>query len=41
VACRLFAEGRNAVQVQRWLGHHWASFTLDYVHQLDSDLGSR
>jgi len=39
VACRLFAEGRNAVQVQRWLGHHWASFTLDYVHQLDSDLG--
>lgn len=22
VASRLFAEGRNAVQVQRWLGHH-------------------
>ena len=23
----LFAEGRNAVQVQRWLGHHSAAFT--------------
>ena len=40
VASRLFAEGRNAVQVQRWLGHHSPSFTLDtYVHLLDSDLG--
>ena len=40
VASRLFAEGRNAVQVQRWLGHHAASFTLDtYVHLLDGDLG--
>ena len=40
VASRLFAEGRNAVQVQRWLGHHSASFTLDtYVHLLDADLG--
>jgi len=40
VASRLFAEGRNAVQVQRWLGHHSASFTLDtYVHLLDNDLG--
>jgi integrase len=28
------------VQVQRWLGHHSASFTLDtYVHLLDNDLG--
>jgi integrase len=37
---RLFAEGRNVVQVQRWLGHHSASFTLDtYVHLLDNDLG--
>lgn len=40
VASRLFAEGRNAVQVQRWLGHHSPSFTLDtYVHLLDADLG--
>jgi integrase len=36
VASRLFAEGRNVVQVQRWLGHHSPSFTLDtYVHLLD------
>jgi integrase len=36
----LFAEGRNAVQVQRWLGHHSAAFTLaTYVHLLDGDLG--
>ncbi|HEY5941896.1 MAG TPA: tyrosine-type recombinase/integrase [Solirubrobacterales bacterium] len=40
IASRLFAEGRNAVQVQRWLGHHSPSFTLDtYVHLLDPDLG--
>lgn len=40
VASRLFAEGRNVVQLQRWLGHHSASFTLDtYVHLLDNDLG--
>lgn len=40
VASRLFAAGRNAVQVQRWLGHHSPSFTLDtYVHLLDGDLG--
>jgi integrase len=40
VASRLFAAGRNVVQVQRWLGHHSASFTLDtYVHLLDGDLG--
>jgi integrase len=40
VASRLFAMGRNPVQVQRWLGHHSASFTLDtYVHLLDGDLG--
>ena len=40
VASRLFAEGRNVVQVQRWLGHHSASFTLDtYVHLLEADLG--
>jgi integrase len=36
----LFAEGRN-VQVQRWLGHHSPSFTLDtYVHLLEEDLGA-
>ena len=40
VASRMFAAGRNAVQVQRWLAHHSASFTLDtYVHLLDGDLG--
>jgi integrase len=40
VASRLFAEGRNVVQVQKWLGHHSASFTLDtYVHLLEGDLG--
>lgn len=40
VASRLFAAGRNPVQVQRWLGHHSPSFTLDtYVHMLDADLG--
>ena len=40
VASRLFAEGRNAVQVQRWLGHHSPAFTLStYVHLLDADLG--
>ena len=40
VASRLFAQGRNAVQVQRWLGHHSAAFTLaTYVHLLDDDLG--
>jgi integrase len=39
-ATLLFAEGRNAVQVQRWLGHHSAAFTLArYVHLLDGDLG--
>ena len=39
-ASLLFAEGRNAVQVQRWLGHHSPAFTLSvYVHLLDEDLG--
>jgi len=39
-ATLLFAEGRNAVQVQRWLGHHSAAFTLaTYVHLLDDDIG--
>jgi integrase len=40
VASRLFAQGRNVVQVQKWLGHHSPSFTLDtYVHLLEGDLG--
>jgi integrase len=39
-ASMLFARGRNAKQVQRWLGHHAASFTLDtYTHLLDDGLG--
>lgn len=39
-ATLLFAQGRNAVQVQRWLGHHSPAFTLaTYVHLLDEDLG--
>jgi integrase len=39
-ASLLFASGRNAVQVQRWLGHHSAAFTLSrYVHLLEGDLG--
>jgi len=37
----LFDEGRNVVQVQRWLGHHKPSFTIDtYIHLLDDDLGA-
>jgi integrase len=36
----LFDDGRNVVQVQRWLGHHKPSFTIDtYIHLLDDDLG--
>jgi integrase len=36
----LFASGRNAVQVQHWLGHHSAAFTLSrYVHLLEGDIG--
>ena len=39
-ATMLFGAGRNVVQVQRWLGHHSAAFTLEtYVHLLDDDLG--
>jgi integrase len=39
-ASMLFSQGRNAVQVQRWLGHHSPAFTLaTYVHLLDGDLG--
>lgn len=33
-------KAKNAVQVQRWLGHHSPAFTLArYVHLLDDDLG--
>ena len=40
-ASLLFARGANAVQVQRWLGHHSPAFTLArYVHLLAGDLGS-
>lgn len=40
-ASLLFARGKNAKQVQRWLGHHAASFTLDtYTHLLDDGLGT-
>lgn len=36
----LFENGRNIRQVQRWLGHHSPSFTLDtYVHLLDEGVG--
>jgi len=39
-ASMLFARGRNAKQVQRWLGHHSPAYTLaTYVHLLDDELG--
>ena len=38
-ATMLFRAGWNAAQVQKWLGHHKASFTLDtYIHLLDEDV---
>lgn len=38
-ASMLFRAGWNAAQVQRHLGHHKASFTLDtYIHLLDEDV---
>jgi integrase len=38
-ATALFREGANAKQVQVWLGHHSAAFTLaTYVHLLPEDL---
>lgn len=38
-ATELFRRGWNAKQVQKWLGHHSAAFTVDtYVHLLDDDL---
>jgi integrase len=39
-ASMLFSQGRNAKQVQRWLGHHSPAFTMaTYVHLLDDDIG--
>jgi integrase len=38
-ASLLFDQGRSAVQVQRWLGHHSPAFTLNtYVHLLPGDV---
>jgi hypothetical protein len=38
-ASTLFHSGWNAVQVQKFLGHHKASFTLDtYIHLLEEDI---
>jgi len=38
-ATALFRDGRNAKQVQAWLGHHSPAFTLEtYVHLLPEDL---
>jgi integrase len=42
VASRLFAEGRNVVQVQRWLGHHSASSRSTHTSTCSTTtLGSR
>jgi integrase len=39
-ATRLFAAGRTAVQVQRWLGHHDPAFTVrTYVGLHNDDIG--
>jgi integrase len=35
----LFDRGSNAKQVQKWLGHHSAAFTLEtYIHLLSDEL---
>lgn len=40
-ASLLFEGGKNAKQVQGWLGHATAAFTLDtYIHLMDDGLGS-
>jgi integrase len=40
-ASALIANGRNIVQVSRWLGHHSPSFTLDvYAHLMDDGVGN-
>jgi integrase len=39
-ASLLFAGGANIIEVQKFLGHHSPSFTLDtYVHLLDQEKG--
>lgn len=39
-ASMLLADGRNIVQVSRWLGHHSPAFTLAvYAHLLDEGVG--
>jgi integrase len=39
-ASALIADGRNIVQVSRWLGHHSPNFTLDvYAHLMDDGVG--
>ncbi len=39
-ASMLITEGRNIVQVSRWLGHHSPSFTLNvYAHLMDDGVG--
>ena len=39
-ASRLIADGRNIVQVSRWLGHHSPAFTLGtYAHLMDEGVG--
>ncbi len=39
-ASQLIADGRNIVQVSRWLGHHSPSFTLAvYAHLMDDGVG--
>ena len=39
-ASLLFAQGRNLIQVSRWLGHHSPSFTASvYGHLLDEGVG--
>jgi integrase len=40
-ASALINDGRNIVQVSRWLGHHSPSFTLDvYAHLMDDGVGA-
>jgi integrase len=40
-ASALISDGRNIVQVSRWLGHHSPSFTLDvYAHLMDEGVGA-
>jgi integrase len=40
-ASMLIADGRNILQVSRWLGHHSPSFTLDvYGHLMDDGVGA-